>query len=220
MNRLLVYIHTLPLLIDVFTRLGKMMLSDVQFFHILDEPLLARVRIHNGLLPDDIDRLKSHICMAEQIGAAAVLVTCSTLSPGIDPIQHEVSIPTFKIDEGMAFEAVAMGKRIGVIATAQSTLEPTRLMINEQAKHQGKEIEIQVKLVENALNLLLADKGGDHDRLVRKAIIDLSPKVDVIILAQASIARVLDSIPEHERIVPLLSSPYIALEHIRQNLSS
>jgi hypothetical protein len=44
--------------------------------------------------------------------------------------------------------------------------------------------------------------------------------VDVIVLAQASMARVLDVIPESERGVPILSSPHLALEQVEPYLTT
>jgi hypothetical protein len=42
----------------------------------------------------------------------------------------------------------------------------------------------------------------------------------MVVLAQASMARVLDVIPEAERPVPILSSPHLALERVRELLET
>jgi hypothetical protein len=59
--------------------------------------------------------------------------------------------------------------------------------------------------------------GGDaakHDTMVAAALRELSSEVDVIILAQASMARVVDNLDPADKKVPILSSPSIAIEHI------
>ncbi len=217
MSDRLVLIHTVTPLVDVFAKLGAKLLPGVQLFHVLDEPLLERVRQHKGLASEDIAQLQSHVWVAEEIGAHAVLVTCSTLSPGVDHIQ--ANIPVVKIDEAMIAQAVALGTRVGVIATAQSTLEPTRSLLMTAAGRRNKSIEVRMALVEHALAALLQDDGATHDRLVKQAIVELASQVDVIALAQASTARVLHVIAEAERTVPILTSPHTALERVRQYLS-
>jgi hypothetical protein len=49
---------------------------------------------------------------------------------------------------------------------------------------------------------------------VSKTLRELSNKVDVIVLAQASMARVVDSLAPNEKPVPILSSPRLAVEHL------
>jgi hypothetical protein len=50
--------------------------------------------------------------------------------------------------------------------------------------------------------------------MVAAALRELSSEVDVIILAQASMARVVDNLDPADKKVPILSSPSIAIEHI------
>jgi hypothetical protein len=50
------------------------------------------------------------------------------------------------------------------------------------------------------------------------AIHELSQRVDLIVLAQASMARILDTLPVNERSVPILASPYLVLEQVKSIL--
>jgi Asp/Glu/hydantoin racemase len=219
MTNKLVFIHTISPLLEVFSKLGEELLPGVQLVHILDEPLLERVRQRGRLAPQDSARLGTHVAVAEQTGANAVLVTCSTISPCVDDVRPEAGIPVMKIDEAMIAKAVAEGTNIGVVATAASTLEPTRRLLQAQADTIGKKIEIELLLVENALPALLSGDGTTHDMLVKEAVRELAQRADVIVLAQASMARVLDAIPEVDRQVPVLSSPHLALERVGQLLT-
>jgi aspartate/glutamate racemase len=219
-GKLLILVHTVPLLLDVFNKLGEELLPGVQLMHILDEPILEQVRQRGHLAPEDSARLGTHVTAAEQIGAHAVLLTCSTISPCVDDIHSKAGIPVVKIDEAMIAKAVAEGSKIGVVATAASTLEPTRQLLQTQADTIGKEIEIELVLVENALPALLDGDGATHDHLVKAAALELAQRVDVVVLAQASMARVLDVIPEAERQVPILSSPHLAMEQVGQLLAT
>jgi len=60
----------------------------------------------------------------------------------------------------------------------------------------------------------MSGDAATHDEKVGKALKELSSKVDVIVLAQASMARVADNMPESEKKVPILASPGIAIQHI------
>lgn len=216
MGKKLVLIHTLPPLIDVFNKLAAELLPGTQLMHVLDEPLLEQVKIRGHLAPEDSARLGSHVTMAEQIQAGAVLVTCSTISPCVDDVRPQARIPLSKIDEAMITTAVQLGSRIGVVATVQTTLEPTRCLLETQATQFGKEIETELFLVDGALSALMAGDGTTHDHLVKDTVLDLAQRVEVIILAQASMARVVDVIVEGECHIPVLSSPHLALKQVGQ----
>jgi Asp/Glu/hydantoin racemase len=220
MAQQLVLIHTVPPLLDVFARLGAELLPGVQLHHILDEPMIERVRRRGALAPDDAARLASHVEAASQIGADVVLVTCSTISPCVDSIRAAAPIPVLKIDEAMIAEAVRLGTRIGVVATSRTTLEPTRGLLEAEAARAGKTLQVELVFVDEALAALLAGSGETHDRLVRDAVMALVERSDVVVLAQASMARVLAVIPENARPVPILSSPHLALAQVRSLLAS
>jgi aspartate/glutamate racemase len=220
MNDKLVLIHTVSPLVDVFNTLGLELLPGVQLMHILDEPILELERQGNGLISEASTRLGSHVAAAERVGASVALVTCSTISPNVDDVRSQASIPVLKIDEAMIARAVAIGSKIGVVATAASTLEPTHGLLQAQADASGRVIEVELVLVENALAALLSGDGATHDRLVKSAILELAGRVDVVVLAQASMARVLEVIPKAEREVPVLSSPHLALGQVKQLLAT
>ena len=215
MPKQLVFVHTVSPLLPVFTQLGADMLPGVRLFHVLDEPLVERVRRRGGLAPEDAERLATHVAAAEQIGADVVLVTCSTISPCVDAVREVARIPVVKIDEAMIAEAVRTGRRIGVIATSRTTLEPTRRLLDAEAERAGKSTDIELTFVDEALSALLAGDAATHDRLVHSAITDLARRCHVVVLAQASMARVLAVIPEDALTIPILSSPHLALAQVR-----
>ena len=214
MAGLLVLIHTVPPLIGVFDQLTGQILPGIRVKHILDEPLLEAIRQRGRLAQADGDRLLSHLKQAELIGTQAVLVTCSTTSPLVDSLQAQVAIPVFKIDQVMIEQAVHLGTRIGVVATNRTTLEPTRQMLLAQAEKTGKKIEYTEMFIDGALEALLEGQAELHDRLVHQAIREIRPAVDVVVLAQASMARTLDGPADLGEGAPVLSSPYLALQQI------
>lgn len=220
MKRTLVLVHTVSPLLEVFDKLGGDLLPKTRLMHILDEPLLALIQERGHLAAEDSARLAEHVTMAERAGASAVLVTCSTVSPCVDEVVAQSNIPVLKIDEAMVLRAVELGPAIAVIATAASTLEPTQQMLQAVAERLGKDVQITLALVEKALAALLAGDGSTHDTLVKEAVMQHADSADVVVLAQASMARVLEAIPEGERTVPVLSSPHLALKQAGQLLVS
>jgi aspartate/glutamate racemase len=216
MEKRLVLIHTVPPLIEVFTRLGTRLLKGVKLFHILDEPLLEQVRLLGSLQPEQLASLQAHIDAAQRIQASAVLVTCSTLSPALG--QLHASIPLIKIDQAMLEEAVRRGKHIGILATNRTTLQPTRTSLLAEAEHQDKSITLTQVFVDGALPALLNGNADQHDQLVLEAIQQLAGNVDLVVLAQASTARVIEQMQTESIPVPILTSPHTALRRVSQVL--
>ena len=214
---MLTLIHTIPTLISDFDTLCGEILPGVPIKHILDEPLLEGVRRRGRLDPADAACLLGHVQAAAAAGAQAVLVTCSTISPLVDEIQSMASIPIFKIDQAMIAAAVQAGDHLGVVATNRTTLEPTRLLLDQEAWRTGRTIKVEQVFVEGALPALLAGDGTAHDRLVCQAVVGLAPRVQAVVLAQASMARVMEALPELP--CPVYSSPRLALRQINQEVN-
>lgn len=218
MADLLVLVHTVPPLIEVFNRLAAELLPGVRVLHVLDEPLLEQVRQRGHLAGEDARRLGAHVQEAAQIGADAVLVTCSTVSPCVDAVRRQAEVPVLRIDEVMIREAIGEGRRIGVIATNRTTLEPTQRLLLAEAKRTGRQIDVELVMVEGALPALLNGDGATHDRLVRQAVVSLAGRTDVVVLAQASIARVVPLLAQDVLGARVLSSPHLALDQVAQLL--
>lgn len=214
MGELLVLVHTVPPLVEVFDRLAADILPGVRILHVLDEPLLEQVRQRGRLADEDGRRLAAHVEEAAGIGAAAVLVTCSTISPCVQQVRGQAPLPVMRIDEMMIGQAVQSGPRIGVIATNRTTLESTRQLLLAEAVARGNEVEIDLVMVEGALPALLGGDGARHDTLVSEAVRQLAPRVDVVVLAQASTARVMAVLDPHAAGAPVLSSPHLALRQV------
>jgi Asp/Glu/hydantoin racemase len=218
MSDIVVLIHSISPLINLFNTLAAEIIPGVQVKHILDEPLVEIIHQRGGLSSSDVSRFWDHIKMAESIRARAVLVTCSTLTPLLDNLRPLTALTLVKIDEAMNMAAVQAGSRLGVLATNPTSLTYSRMMLERQANLSGKNISCDMRLVEGAFNALREGKFEEHDYLIRQAVIEFPPSVDVVVLAQASMARVLAILPESEWKVPIFSSPRLALEQVRKSL--
>jgi Asp/Glu/hydantoin racemase len=123
-------------------------------------------------------------------------------------------VPVLRVDQPMADLAVRTGKKIGVVATLPTTLGPTSDLVRRRAALAGKEIELTSKLCEGAFEALMSGDSAKHDEMVAKALKELSTQVDVILLAQASMARVVNTLDEADKRVPIVASPPEAIKHL------
>jgi len=219
--RYVVFLHTVPSLAELFTHLSKEILPvDLEVIHIADELLLKNIQIQSGLSPVVHRRVAEHAIAAEQAGAVAFQCTCSSISPCVDTARPLVGIPVLKIDDPMVDEALRLGTRVGVVATALTTLKPTTNLVHSRAAELGCTVQVEPVLCEGAYAALLAGNTSTHDAIVRKYVMNLMDRNDVIILAQASMARVLEGFSPESSGVPILSSPRLAMKRLAEVINS
>ncbi|MEY4916294.1 MAG: hypothetical protein RL616_207 [Verrucomicrobiota bacterium] len=207
-------VHTSATLVPVFAALCKEKLPNVDVFNIADDSLVRGIREAGALTATIARRVANYLESAELAGADYIMVTCSSIGPAVEAGAKLMGVPVLRVDQPMADQAVATGKRIGVIATLSTTLEPTADLIQRRALIAGKKIELTSKLVDGAFEALMAGDGTTHDAKVATALKELSQSVDVIVLAQASMARVVDTLKPEDKRVPILASPGVAVDYL------
>lgn len=220
MAQTLALIHTSPTLTPMFSALCAVEMPNVAVFHMVDESLIKDTIRAGRLRGITIRRLLGQIASAEEAGADAVMVTCSSIGPGVALGQKLFEIPVIRVDEAMAEKAVRMGTRIGVAATLRTTLEPTIALLRDKAAECGREIEIVESLSCGAFDAVLAGDTQTHDQILREALIRDLNDVDLIVLAQASMARIVKELPAGALGAPVLSSPELAVRRVKQVLKN
>jgi Asp/Glu/hydantoin racemase len=215
----LALIHTSPTLAPVFAAICRREIPEAQIFHMVDESLIQDTVRAGNLRKLTIRRLVSQIESAEAAGADAVLVTCSSIGPGVTLAQQLFDIPVLRIDDAMAEAAVQRARTIGVLATLRTTLNPTTALLREKAAEAGRAVELVECLCEGAFPAVLAGDTETHDRILRHALTEDLKGVDVIVLAQASMARVVATLAPGTLQAPVLSSPELAVQRARQALA-
>lgn len=213
-KKILGLIHTSAPLVPVFAQLCKAKLPQVETFNIVDDSLVRAIEARGGLKADIARRVAGYIASADEGGADFILVTCSSIGPAVEAAVPFSRVPVLRVDQPMADRAVQMGRKIGVIATLPTTLEPTADLVRRRAAAAGRTVEIIWRLCEGAFDALMSGDAAKHDAMVAGALKMLIGQVDVIVLAQASMARVVDSLPEADRRVPILASPSLAIDYL------
>jgi len=200
------FLHTVPTLTDVMERLLHELTPDVSAFHLYGEGLLELAAQKGNRTSELEDRVVELIQMGVDIGSDAVLVTCSTIGPCAETARQLVSVPVFRIDEPMATEAVQLGTRITVLATTPTTLAPTEDLICRKAIAMGRKIDLDLRLCKVPTPTAGKDSVQVRDATLVAAIRDAADTADVVVLAQASMAAVLERNPL-EIDCPVLTSP-------------
>jgi len=213
----LAMIHTVPGIIPAFNDLVGRHLPGWRPFNMLDESLLGNTIREGTLSRQTMRRLASHIWSAVDAGASAVLVTCSSLGPAVDAAMPLCPVPLFRIDDGMAIEAINRGNRIGVLATLATTMEPTTRLIERHAQRMDRSVSVTTRLCGGAFDKLRNGDRAAHDAMVREGLASLVDSVDVVVLAQASMANALDEMSDLS--VPVLTSPELGVLHMSSALN-
>lgn len=214
MQKTLGLIHTSATLVPIFQQLCSEYLPHVKTFNIVDDSLIKNVISCGELTPATARRVVNYVGSAEAAGADHILVTCSSIGAAVEASAGLTKVPVLRVDQPMADEAVVTGKRIGVVATLPTTLQPTSDLVQRRASVAGKQIELTSRLCEGAFDALMAGDTATHDRMVAAALKELSATMDVIVLAQASMARVVDTLEAADKRIPILASPPIAIQYL------
>ncbi len=207
-------IHTSATLVPVFAELCSKYLPHVKTFNIVDDSLIKNTIACGELTADTSRSVVNYAGSAQDAGADYILFTCSSIGAAVETAAGLTHVPVLRVDQPMADKAVQLGRRIGVVATLSTTLNPTSDLVRRRAVLAGKEIELVSKLCEGAFEALMSGDAATHDQKVGDALRQLSNEVDVIVLAQASMARVVDTLTEAEKKVPILASPPVAMEYL------
>jgi glutamate racemase len=215
----LAIIHTTPATLDSMKALAAEILPDCNLINFVDDSILPQLGENGGNLSQVEERLVHYARFAEQVGADVILEACSSVGEVVAEMQSAVSIPIVRIDESMAEQAVQRGETVGVAATLSTTLQPTARLLRVKAQAAGKRVEIHPLLIEGAYQKLMAGDREGHDNLLIEKLKDLARTMDVVVLAQASMARVLPrlSLMEQNKI---LVSPRLAMERVKAVIDS
>jgi Asp/Glu/hydantoin racemase len=205
-------------LTPLFTDLCQLHLPEASIFHMVDESLIQDTVRAGYLRKVTIRRVAALVDSAVEAGADAVLVTCSSIGVAVERAAERHDVPVLRVDEAMAIKGVNQARTIGVLATLRTTLEPTSDLLRRKAAEAGRDVKLVECLCEEAFPAVMAGDTETHDRLLRKALTEDLKDVDTIVLAQASMARVVASLPEGALKAEVLSSPELGVLSVRQAL--
>ncbi len=214
-----VAIHTAMPMVEPTKELFARHMPGVRLINIVDDSLIQDV-IGAGEVPAAVKkRLIQYYHSAIDAGADVIFNTCSSVGDIALEAKKNIGIPLVKIDDAMARVAVLESTRIGVLATLQTTLEPTARLIQHFAKLLNRQVEINKGLAEGAFQAVISGDRDTHDRLILKAAKELAGQVELFILAQGSMARMESEIAAATG-KKVLSSPERGVLDVKATLES
>jgi hypothetical protein len=99
-----------------------------------------------------------------------------------------------------------------------TTLEPTVRLIKKKASELNRTVDVTERIAEGAFEALLSGEAAKHDEILKTTISTLAETVDVVVLAQVSMARL---VPQLQGVrVPVLSSPRSGVAALKRALDS
>ncbi len=205
-----VFVTVEPVITDLIGEL----IPDAEILHFVDSDVLATVVREQRISASSEQRMVHLAQAAEAAGADVIFSACSSLGPTLDAARRAVGVPVVKIDEAMAIEA-SRADRIGVLATVPTTLGPTSDLIAARATEAGRSPQIVQRLCPGAFDVLMAGDRPRHDDMVAEQAAELAKDVDVIVLAQASMQRLVSRLEEQTGL-RVLSSPRMGVEYLAQ----
>lgn len=211
-------IHTTPVTIEPLKALAAELIPGSAVVNLVDDSILPELAENGGEISDIVDRWRQYAVIAERLGARCILNACSSIGEIPALVQPDIPVPIVRIDQAMAEYAVRNASVIGVAATLATTLRPTERLLLRTAAAEGREIHLVPALASAAYGKLLAGDKEGHDKELAIALRELAAKTDIVVLAQASMARVLEQFSEEEK-KQFISSPRLGMEKVAAVLS-
>lgn len=149
--------------------------------NLLDDSLSADLSRDGRLTPAMTERFLTLARYAHGTGADGILFSCSAFGPCIEACAAALPIPVLKPNEAAIEEAMAHGRRIGLLATFPGTLA-------SMPPEFPPGTDLVPCLAEGAMAALDAGDLETHDRLAAEASAKLAD-CDAILLGQFSLAR-------------------------------
>jgi len=212
----IVLIHTVKSVYETFEKDLLSVVGNVKIHNLLDDFLASDPTDRGFFSIDNKMRLMHDLQSADLTGADLIVVTCSTLTPHVVAARPFFTTPLIAIDDAMCSLAVKEGKRIMVLATAESTVNPTLEKLEAEAKLQKKQVFLSSLCCPEAIVQLRSGHKAKHDKLVLEMAREVKD-FDTIVLAQASMAHLQDLVQAQTRI-RTLSSPQLCIKAIAERL--
>jgi Asp/Glu/hydantoin racemase len=186
--------------------------------NLLDDDLMPAYTRQGGLTPHIVERICELALYAARTGADGILFTCSVFPQAEDMAKQLVRVPLLKPDEAMIAAALDAGTRIGVVATNPPAAPAATVQILAGAKAQGTEVQVIESVAEGAFAVGNAGDAATHDRMVVEAAERIADRVDVLCLAQVSMALAQAAVQARVK-VPVLTSPTTAVARLKRLLN-
>ena len=212
-------IHATPAAVDPIRTAFAEAWPEPDLVNLLDDSLSRDRALTPGLTDGIYGRFDSLGAYSLAIGADGILFTCSAFGPAIERVARAVTIPVLKPNEAMFGEAIAIGGRIGMLATFEPSIASMAAEFEADAAKAGAAVTLESVFVPDAMAALVAGKRERHDALVAEAATALA-HCTAIMLAQFSMAPAADGVRRRLTGIPVLTSPDAAVAAMKSRIAS
>ncbi|MBW7981998.1 aspartate/glutamate racemase family protein [Enterobacillus tribolii] len=206
--------HTSAATLQMMQQLIGDVMPQTEVMHLVEESMIKEVMKAGGVTPAIGARIAGYIQIAEKAGCDIFMTACSSIGGAVEQCQFMTPLRLARIDCAMVDEAIARGGRIAVLATVATTLKPTLAYVERKAQESGNALTITPMLMEEAFHSLLKGDMATHDAVVAEGLKKAFADSDVVMLAQASMARVVQQLPAPP--VPVLTSPESGIRWLKK----
>jgi aspartate/glutamate racemase len=195
-------------------------IPEVAIVHLVDDTIQnSNFSCPPGIIPKvNYFKFATYAHNLEEAGVDLIILACSTFNKAVELARPMINVPMLQIDRPMMDLAVRKGKKIGLLATAPTTVPSSERLLNLAAKEAGQEIDVTTVLCSEAFEEIKKGNVEKHNEILFSEIDKLSNKVDAIIMAQVSMS-VLESMLTDTKI-PVYNSGRTGFLRAREILES
>jgi hypothetical protein len=206
----ILFLHTLSSNTELFAPLAEEKFPQHTISHDVQEAFLTDIRTH-GQNTQTTQTIHAYLENQLNNGIDYIVCTCSTLGPVVDSFPNE---RVFRVDKPMA-QLSAQYTTCLVAVTLESTIEPTRELLESQAPN----THFEFLLVECAWDLYVTGEFEKFNHCIAQdlnQVLQQDHSYQAILLAQASMLNAAPLISEQ---VPILTSPNTCLDYLAEHLN-
>ncbi len=210
------FVHTASVLIERFRADMTRLYPEVDCFHVLNEGLMQSLR-RGESRAQVFRRAVTQLLIAADDSADIVVLTCCSTAPAAEIARSMSPIPILNVADAASAEAVRLGRRIGLLCTSPTSPGPSAGLLRQHAAAQGREVIVETVVRSEAFTALFAGDKERHDAILTEAAQEILPRVDVLVLAQATLAHL--QAPLSRLGKPVLASPPMLLAELGRRLA-
>jgi aspartate/glutamate racemase len=219
-KRTLGIIHASILTVGAMKPYIDSIIPEVSIMHVVDDTIQRdNILAGKGVIPKvNYYKFAQYAHNLEEAKADLILLACSTFNYAAELARPMINTPIAQIDRPMMEKAVKTGRRVGLLATLETTLPSSRRLLDIIAREAGSEIECETVLCAEAFKEYSKGNIERHNELLIGEIEKLSQNVDSIVMAQLSMSALAPFLNETK--VPVYNSGTTGLTRVREMLES
>lgn len=185
---------------------------EVELLHFVDPALVFRVSSDVTFSPADAEqKVREQIEWIAQAHVDAILITCTNYIAMLDEEQLSITVPIIKIDEPLFSSLCRYDQPQILLFTNPATVEGTMNRLNEHALALGKQLQVDVRIIPEAFELIMLGKKEKSRSVVSEYIQNLrvAETGKPISVAQLSMVEAAKLVQQHSGVA--IGNPLAAL---------